>query len=120
MTHVIEYGDADEASDRDLALQIGAILEKHYPNHPWAVGFQGRALIIKHLAIASEVMRILGKEGFCTLLPDDGVSTPKQLTRNVVYFAGALLDAFELPRGAWDGRLPVVPKEWRRGQQRFN
>jgi hypothetical protein len=120
VSEILEYGDADEASDRDLALQIGLLLEKYYPNHPWNVGFQGRALVIKHLAIASEVMRILGTEGFCTLLPDSGTLTTKQLTYIVVNFAGALLEAFDLPRGAWDGRVPVVPKEWVRGQQRFN
>jgi hypothetical protein len=120
MSEILEYGDADEASDRDLALQIGAVLEKHYPNHPFVVGFQGRALVIRHLAIASEVSRVLGKEGFCSLLPADKLGTPKEVTKTVVLFAGALLEVFGLPRGPWDGRPPVIPQEWLPGQQRFN
>jgi hypothetical protein len=120
MTHVIENGDADEASDRELALQIGAILEKHYPNHPFVVGFQGRALVIRHLAISSEVDRVLKSGGFCSLLPPSGLGTPKEVTQTVIRHAGELLEAFGLPRGPWDGRLPVVPKEWFRGMQRFN
>jgi hypothetical protein len=120
MTHVLEYGDADEVSDMELALRVGETLEKYYPNHPFVVGFQGRGLVIRHLAIASEVSRVLGREGFCSLLPADKLGTPKEVTRTVVNFAGALLEAFGLPRGAWDGRIPVVPSEWTVRQERFN
>lgn len=115
---VIEQGDADEASDQTLAMDIGEILEKHYPNHPWIVGFQGRALVLRHLAIASEVSRVIGRDGFASMLPRDKLGTPKEVTHSVVMFAGALLEAFQLPRGAWDGRLPIVPTAWRYKQDR--
>lgn len=115
---VLEPGDADEASDRDLAIHIGQVLEKTYPNHPFIVGFQGRGLVIRHLAIASEMARIIGREGFATLLPREKLGTPKEVTHSAVMFAGELLEAFQLPRGAWDGRLPVVPAGWKHKQDR--
>jgi hypothetical protein len=111
----MECGDADETSDMELALAIGQILQREYPNHPWIVGFQGRGLVIRHLAIASEVARVIGREGFSTLLPRSKLGTPKEVTRSVVRFAGELLEAFGLPRGPWDGRLPVVPP-WKSGK----
>jgi hypothetical protein len=106
---ILEHGDADEATDRNLALEIGKVLERKYPNHPWLVGFQGRALVIRHLAIASEVARVLGREGFCAMLPPDKMNTPTELSHTVMVFGGQLLEAFGLPRGEWDGRPPVVP-----------
>lgn len=115
---VVETGDADEASDRDLAIHIGQVLERHYPNHPFIIGFQGRGLVIRHLAIASEMARIIGREGFATLLPRDRLGTPKEVTNAAVSFAGELLEAFQLPRGAWDGRPPVVPTAWKYKQDR--
>lgn len=114
---VLEFGDADELSDMELALEVGKILQREYPNHPWIVGFQGRGLVIRHLGIASEVARVIGREGFASLLPKDKLGTPKEITHSVVMFAGALLEAFGLSRGPWDGTPPVVPK-WQRNKER--
>jgi hypothetical protein len=115
---VFEEGDADEASDRDLAMEIGKILMRAYPNHPFVVGFQGRGLVIRHLGIASEVHRVIGREGFSTLLPREKLGTPKALNHAVIMFAGELLEAFGLPRGPWDGEPPIVPHYWRHRQER--
>lgn len=115
---VVEAGDPDEASDRDLAIHIGQALERHYPNHPFVIGFQGRGLIIRHLAIASEMARVIGREGFATMLPREKLGTPKQATHAAVMFAGEMLEAFQLPRAAWDGRLPIVPTAWKYKQDR--
>lgn len=106
---VIEFGDADEFSDMQLAEYIGDELQKSYPNHPWVIGFQGRALVIRHLAIASEVARVIGREGFASLLPREKLGTPKEVRKSAIEFGGQLLEAFSLPRGPWDGRLPIVP-----------
>lgn len=115
---VVEEGDPDEASDRDLAIHIGQALERQYPNHPFVIGFQGRGLIIRHLAIASEMARVIGREGFATMLPREKLGTPKQATHAAVMFAGEMLEAFQLPRAAWDGRLPIVPTAWKYKQDR--
>lgn len=109
VTRILEHGDIDEASDRDLALYIGDELQRAYPNHPWIVGFQGRSLVIRHLSIASEVARVIGREGFASLLPREKLGTPKEIKHSVLMFAGEMLEAFQLPRGPWDGRVPVVP-----------
>lgn len=114
---VLEHGDADEASDQALAVHIGQVLQKAYPNHPWIIGFQGRGLVIRHLAIASEVTRMIGREGFATLLPREKLGTPKEIAHSAVTFGGELLEAFGLPRGAWDGQLPIVPASWKPRQQ---
>lgn len=107
---VLEHGDAEEASDKQLALEIGDVLQKVYPNHPWIVGFQSGGIVIRHLSIASEVERVIGRPGFSSLLPKD-IRTPDQIRAAVVEFAGQLLELFGLPRGPWDGRLPIVP-DW--------
>ena len=118
MLRVLEWGDVDEATDRELALRIGETLQRVYPAHPWLIGFQGRGLVIRHLAIASEMARIVGREGFATLLPREKLGTPKEVTHAAVTFAGELLEAFQLPRGAWDGRPPIVPAAWKYKQDR--
>ena len=107
---ILERGDPDELSDQELAVRIGQELEKHYPNHPWIIGFQGRGLVLRHLAIASEVARVLGREGFASLLPREKLGTAKEVAHTAVMFGGELLEAFGLPRGAWDGRVPIVPR----------
>src|SRR5581483_9649575 len=112
---VLEAGDKDEASDIQLAMYIGDVRQKEYPNHPWVVSFQGRGMILRHLSIASEVARVIGREGFASLLPRENLGTPKQVRQSVIRFAGELLEAFDLPRGAWDGRPPKVP-DWRNKQ----
>lgn len=113
--------DARELSDVDLAKQVGDALCRHYPDHPWIIGVQGGGLVVRHLAIASEVHRIIGKDGFGTLLPRDKMGTPTEVTKTAVRFGGELLEAFGLKRGKWDGTLPTVPRSWNRNkQQGFN
>jgi hypothetical protein len=108
----IEPGDPEESQELAQALQIGQILERHYPNHPWVISFQSKALIIRHLPIANAVTMATGKEGFGSVLPP-GMVTPKNFTTEVVRHAGAMLEAFQLPRGPWDGRDPIVPESLR-------
>ena len=112
MITTLEQGDLDEASDLALAKQVGEALNKAYPNHPWVIGFQGRGLVIRHLAIAAEVTRMIGRDGFSALLPRDKMGTPGQVTKTAREFGGQMLEAFGLKRGAWDGSLPTVPKSW--------
>lgn len=117
MIHVVERGDPEEQLDMDLAKRIGETLEQHYPNHPWIVCVQGRALIIRHLAIAFAVESRIGRSGFGSVLPRKAGDTHKSLTQCAIKFGGELLEAFSLPRGAWDGRDPVVP-DWNRRKER--
>lgn len=109
VVHIIEQGEPEEASDLAQALEIGQILDKHYPNHPWMISFSGHALVIRHLAIANAVAMATGREGFGSVLPP-GVVTPKNLSTEVVKHGGMLLEAFGYPRGPWDGSDPKVPE----------
>lgn len=118
VVHILEPGDPDESSDMALAVDIGQALQKAYPSHPWIVGFQGRGLILRHLGIASEVARVIGREGFSSLLPREKLGTPREARHTAIIFAGELLEAFGLRRGAWDGEPPIVPKSWARRQER--
>ena len=45
---VIEQGLPEEATDRDIAMQVRVALERHYPDHPWSVTFSGHALVVRH------------------------------------------------------------------------
>lgn len=110
---ILEAGNADEKTEQDQAVFIANALNKFYPNHPWIVSFQSRALIIRHITIGQAVYRAIGRDGFGAVLPP-GMRTPKELTRAAIEFGGRLLETFSLPRGAWDGRDPVVPAGWLR------
>lgn len=108
----IEPGDADEQQDLQLALAIGGELEKHYPNHYWLVSFSGHNLIIRHVLIANIVTLNTGKEGFGSLLPRNKIGTVHEACKTAVKFAGALLEAFGLPRGPWNGvDVPKIPPD---------
>lgn len=110
-----EKGDADEVRDLELAQQIAASLVKAYPNHYWLVSFAGHNLIVRHVLIANAITLELGKEGFGSLLPRDKIGTVQEATKTAIKFAGALLEAFKLPRGPWNGvDLPVIPDDLKR------
>lgn len=118
----VEKGDPDEARDLELAHAISQALEQNFPNHYFIVSFSGHNLILRHLMIANVITLQTGKEGFGSLLPRDKIGTVHEACKVAVKFAGALLEAFQLPRGAWDGcTMPVIPpdllSEIRRGRQ---
>lgn len=111
----IERGTPEESRDLEMAQAISQELCKHYPNHYWLVSFTGHALVVRHVLIASLVAIETGKEGFGSLLPRDKAGTIHEAQREAVRHAGALLEAFQLPRDAWDGcTLPVMPADLRR------
>lgn len=121
MIELLEQGTKEEQSDQDLAFKIGAALNKFYPNHPWVVSFQGGALIIRHLSIAHAMFMQIGRDGFGAVMDRTKLNTPKEITKSAIEFGGALLENFNLPRGAWDGRMPTVPERYRYKQDRsFN
>jgi hypothetical protein len=114
MTQIVhtEAGDSDEVRDLELATAISHALEAQFSNHYWLVSFAGHNLIIRHVLIASLVTIETGKEGFGSLLPRSKIGTVHEACKVAVRFAGALLEAFKLPRGAWDGvSMPVIPED---------
>lgn len=116
--HVMEHGDPEEASELAIAIAVGEALNDEYPNHPWVVGFQGGGIVVRHLIIAAEVEKVIGRGGFSSLLPRDKLGTPVEIRRSAIEFGGQLLETFGMPRGPWDGECqPVVPV-WERGKQK--
>lgn len=113
---VLDPGSPEEASQLAMAKEVGDVLCRHYPNHPWIVSFQGGGIVVRHIAIAEMVRLSLGKEGFSSLLPKNKMGTHREVAHSAVMFGGELLEAFGLRRGPWDGSLPVVPKNWKRKQ----
>lgn len=111
----VEYGNPDESRDLELATKITEALLKAYPNHYWIVSFAGHALIVRHVLIASWVALQTGREGFGSLLPRNKIGTVHEACKEAVKFAGSMLEAFKLPRGAWTGEvLPVIPEDLKR------
>ena len=106
---ILDVGNADEVSAMALAVAVGEALNKAYPDHPWLVDFQGGHIVVKHLAIEDAVHAAIGKRGFSCALPYDRLSTHQQVTTSAIRMGGQLLEQFHLPRGAWDGRDPIVP-----------
>lgn len=106
---LLEAGDAEEATDQAICMEIGKALEKYYPDHPWLISFQGHAIIIRHLAISNVVKMEMGQDGFGAVLPRKATDTPAGIVRSAKEFGGRLLEVFQLPRGRWDGRKPVLP-----------
>jgi len=107
----VEKGDADEAHDLEIAQAIGDALTRRYPHHYWLISFAGHNLIVRHVAIANAVAFATGREGFGSLLPRNKIGTVQEATREALKHAGALLEAFGLPRGPWKGEEPVVPQD---------
>lgn len=116
--HILEQGYPEEASELAVALAVGEALNDAYPNHPWVVGFQGGGIVVRHLIIAAEVEKVIGKGGFSSLLPKDKLGTPKEIRRSAIEFGGQLLETFGMKRGAWDGNeQPIVPA-WPHGKHK--
>jgi hypothetical protein len=107
---IIEKGDPEEQTLLIMAMDVGHALEREYPNHPWIVGFQGGALLVKHMAISDEWKAATGKEGMCFLLPKDKLGTPKEVAQSAIRAGGQMLEAFGLKRGAWQGEKPRAPR----------
>jgi hypothetical protein len=108
----IEKGHADESRDLEMSTAISDALTRAYPNHYWLVSFTGHAIVVRHVLIASLVAVETSQEGFGSLLPKNRLGTIHEAQGEAVKHAGALLEAFKLPRGPWNGvDIPVMPPD---------
>lgn len=118
---IIEPGEENESLDLQKAHEVAATLESHYPNHPWIVSFQGRVLVVRHMGICDLVRVDLGRDGFGFVLKHLDSHTAAELAHSAMLAGGQMLEAFGLPRGAWDGRDPQIPQGWaRKRPETFN
>lgn len=114
----IEAGNPDEQTDMKRAEWVLAALNDHYPHHPWTVSVQGRGMILRHMMISAVAASALGREGFSYLLPRNKMGTPKEIAHSAMKAGGEMLELFGLRRGAADGTMPTVPKDWKSKQTR--
>lgn len=112
---VIERGLPEESRLLDLATEIWTQLERHYPDHPWQVSFQGGALIVRHSIINADVANKLKRDGFGYVMPAGMLH--QDCVKSAVEAGGAMLELFGLRRGKWDGSDPIMPKDWRPKQE---
>jgi hypothetical protein len=84
----------EEATLREWAKAVADKLCEVYPNHLWAVAWQGGALVVKNLAIS----------GFYGMVLEDARKhSLKYILLDSVMKAGELLERCGMKRGAWDG-----------------
>ena len=119
---IIERGDPDEASDMAKAQEVAHTLERTYPNHPWLISFQGRVLVVRHLAISDLVRNEIGQDGFGFMIPPEKFrnASARAVHDIAINAGGQMLEMFHMKRGAWDGSEPILPTGWKRKQQVFN
>jgi hypothetical protein len=97
MTHdiaVAEVTSLDEIGMMEWAKAVADKLSTVYPNHLWAVAWQGGAIVVKNLSIS----------GFYGMVLEDPKKyTKRQIELDAVMKAGELLERCGMKRGAWDG-----------------
>ena len=92
---VAEVTSLDEIGMMEWAKAVADRLSITYPNHLWAVAWQGKALVVKNLAIS----------GFYGMVLEDATKHPlKYIERDAVMKAGELLERCGMKRGEWDGQ----------------
>ena len=92
---VTEVTSLDEIGMMEWAKAVGDRLARTYPDHMWAVAWQGGALVVKNLSIS-------GFYGM--ILENPKKNTLKEIEKDAVLKAGELLERCGMKRGKWDGQ----------------
>ena len=91
--------DAENEQMHLIAKMAAGLLNKHYPNHLWMVGWApGMTLVIK-------LMGSNTKYGYT--VDAHKAATISELDKAIVWGGGELLERMGFKRGAWDGELPT-------------
>ena len=96
MSITVDISSTEDLLDMEKAKAVGDTLMRHYPNHLWAVSWQGHALVVKNLAISSFY-------GF--LIQHGKAATASELAAKAVLAGGELLERAGMKRGKWDGQM---------------
>lgn len=98
---LVEVTSVDsESSQMEYIAKLAAqLLNNHYPNHIWAIGWApGLTLVVKHL---------LGDAKYGYTVDCARCATVSELERYIVAAGGELLERLGFPRGAWNGDMPT-------------
>ena len=91
---LVEATSLDDIRELDQAKIVGEALNQAYPNHLWAVSFQGGALVVKNMAIP-------GNYGM--ILDNAERYSASALKRHAILSGGELLERCGFKRGEWNG-----------------
>ncbi|CAB3730976.1 hypothetical protein [Paraburkholderia rhynchosiae] len=97
--HLADLTGTEDIAQMETAKNVGEALNEHYPNHLWAVSWQGGVIVVKNLAISSFY-------GF--VLHPDKLATWSEMKRAAVLAGGELLERAKMARGAWAGQFAQV------------
>lgn len=87
--------DGETAQMHLIAKMAAVLLNKHYPNHLWMVGWApGMTLVIKHGG---------GDARYGYTVDAAKAASVSILEHAIVMGGGELLERMDMPRGAWDG-----------------
>jgi hypothetical protein len=92
--HLADMGGSEDLHQMSICMQIGEALNKHYPNHLWAVSWQGGAAVVKNLAISAHYGFVLDPQKF---------ATSSEMEKAVIGAGGELLERAKMIRGKWEG-----------------
>jgi hypothetical protein len=97
--HLADLTGTEDIAQMEVAKNIGEALNDHYPNHLWAVSWQGGVIVVKNLAISSFY-------GF--VLHPDKLATWSEMKKSAIMAGGELLERAKMARGKWAGQFAQV------------
>ena len=96
---VVEVTSRQDLKEMEACKQVGEALMEAYPDHLWAVLFQGGALVVKNMAIP-------GNYGM--ILDNAERYSASALKRHAVISGGELLERCGFSRGRWNGEFAAT------------
>jgi hypothetical protein len=91
----IEVLGNEDLQEMEHAKLVGEALQQAYPDHLWAVFFQGGALVVKNMAMMD------GRYGM--ILDNAQRYSASALKHHAIMSAGELLERCGVKRGRWNG-----------------
>jgi hypothetical protein len=93
----VEVMSPEDLREMDTAKLVGEALQTAYPDHLWAVFWQGGAIVVKNMAMRN------GNYGMIL----DGAErySASALKRHAILSAGELLERCGAERGRWNGEM---------------
>jgi len=95
----VEITSCDDLKEIEACKLVGDALMEAYPDHLWAVLFQGRAIIVK-------LMSVQGNYGM--ILDDAERYSSSAMKKHAIMSGGELLERTGQKRGRWDGQFHSV------------
>ena len=92
---LIEATSPDDLYLYDTCKLVADALHRAYPNHLWAVSWQGGAVVVKNMSISGH---------YGMLLENPRKFMAHQMELDAIKKGGELLERAGMKRGKWDGQ----------------